>query len=425
MSTQHKAILIILDGLGDRPIPELDGATPLEAAHTPNFDELAGRSMCGLVDPISPGLPVETTVGTGILMGLAPKAARSLYRGMIEAAGVGLDLQPSDVALRCNFATVQDRADGKLEILDRRAGRIDSGREGLAEALNRIELPTGWSARFKPATQHRAVLVLSGPGLAASITDTDPGYWEPGCQVQPCRSIKADHPGGRQTARILSEYLAQAHELLETHPVNQDRARQGLPIANAILTRGAGKVSQVPNLLHDLEIRASVVAAECTVRGLARLFRFPLHTDPSFTGLADTNLEGKIAATVDALDASDLVFLHIKAPDICAHDHQPKLKRDFLERVDGALRPLLDLDAVLAVTADHSTDCFSGRHTGDPVPALLHSPSGRRDLCDSYGERSCMQGGLGRLTSRGFLTSVLDAMNGPLDSQSWTRKALR
>ncbi len=406
---EHKGLLIILDGLGDRPAPAFGGATPLEAAHTPNLDRLADLGLCGLIDPLIPGIPVGTHTGTGILLGLAPRDAYQLSRGPVEAAGIGIPIQPGDVALRCNFATLQTERK-QLTIVNRRAGRIREGTRELATGLQNIPLGHGITGTLRPATQHRAVLRLTGPGLSAAICDTDPGAGKQPARVLVCQPLQADDAAAAKTADAVNRFIREAFERLQDHPVNRQREAQGELPANGIITRGAGLLLNANNLIHHLGLRAAVIAGESTVIGLGRLFNYATIHDPRFTSLCDTDLAAKVAATRDALDRYDLVFLHIKGTDISAHDLDPLAKRAFLERVDDALLPLLSDELVIGVSGDHSTDCNTGRHCGDPVPSILYAPHGRRDTCQTFGETACMGGGLGRISATSFLASLLDAM---------------
>lgn len=403
-----KGLMIILDGLGDRSCPELDGATPLEAAATPNLDRLLKSGMGGMIDPLTPGVPVSTHTGTGLLMGLAQRDAVHLTRGPVEAAGIGLLIQPGDVALRCNFATLEEDA-GMLKILDRRAGRIQKGTKELAAALQTIPMGHGVTATLRPATQHRAVLRLSGPGLSPAITDTDPGSNDDP-RVLPCQPLNLQDAAAARTAEIINGFVREAYDRLKQHRVNQKREDKGLLPANGIITRGAGALREAGNIIQHLGISAAVVAGERTVLGLAQLLNYTAFTDSGFTSLADTDLAAKVEMTKRALETHEMVFLHVKAPDICAHDRDPKTKRSFLERFDSKVAPLLQGDWVIGVTGDHSTDCNSGRHCGDPVPSILHAPKGRRDGCTEFSELGCMVGGLGRITGSAFLFSLLDAM---------------
>ncbi|MFC1684494.1 2,3-bisphosphoglycerate-independent phosphoglycerate mutase [Pseudomonadota bacterium] len=410
MSVRHKGLIMVLDGLGDRPSPQLDGKTPLEAAHTPHMNALATAGMCGMVDPLSPGIPVATHTGTGLMLGLAPRDAITLPRGPVEAAGIGLAIKPGDLAIRCNFATLGATASGGLKVIDRRAGRISEGTAELATVLQGIPLGDGISASVRPSTQHRAVLHLSGPGLSESITDTDPGDDQLPEDIPLSRPLTPEDPAAVRTAAALNRFIQEAHTRLQEHPVNRKRLEQGLTLANGILTRGAGMLQDVCNLINRLELKAALIAGEGSVIGLGRLFDFTVIEDPRFTALPDTDLQAKINATREALEDHDIVFLHIKAPDICAHDFDPQCKKELLERLDQLLPTLTQDGVVIGISGDHSTDSTTGHHCGDPVPSIIHNPLGRRDGCTEYGETQCMHGGLGRISATGFLLSLLDNM---------------
>jgi len=406
--------MIILDGLGDRPCPDLDGQTPLEAAHTPNLDRLVERGMTGLMDPLSPGLPVATDTGVGALMGL-PAPQGLIPRGPIEAAGVGLQLNPGDVALRCNFATVSGDAnenDGLMRLDDRRAGRITSGTVDLAQTLT-ARLPDfhGIRAVIRAATGHRAVMQLIGDDLDAGVTDMDPGAGWEDRGVLPCRPLDLGNPAAIRCADAVNHFVQASRSLLGQHPVNHERRRQGLPVANLLLPRKAGKLSPIRGVVGALRLRAAVVAGECTLGGLARLLDMEWIREPGFSGDADTDLGAKAAAALTAIRHHDLVFIHVKAPDLFSHDLDALGKKTFIERVDREFAALLREEIPIAVCADHSTPSTTGRHSGDPVPIILTAPGGRRDRLRHYGESDAMQGGLGRITANGLLWSLLDQMN--------------
>ncbi len=404
-----KGLLIILDGLGDRSSPALQGLTPLEAATTPNLDRLADKGITGLVDPLYPGVPVGTHTGTGVLMGLAPADAVSLARGPVEAAGIGLQVYPGDVLLRCNFATLEPAGEG-LAIQDRRAGRIQEGTAELAAVLRDLVLGDGITGNLYPTTQHRAVLALHGSGLSSGVTDTDPGSGREASGVQSARAGDPSDKGAQRTAAAVNRFVGEAHRRLAEHPLNADRVARGLLPANGILTRSAGSTAPLRNLVASLGVSASVITAERTVEGLGRLFGFRTVTQPGFTALPHTDLAGKLAAAVAELETRDLVFLHIKGPDICSHDRDPLGKKACIERIDEALGGLQREDLVVGITGDHSTDSTRGRHCGDPVPSLLVAPNGRRDAATVFNESACAAGGIGRVSATAFLLSLLDAM---------------
>jgi 2,3-bisphosphoglycerate-independent phosphoglycerate mutase len=405
----RKGIFIILDGVGDRPCPELDGLTPLEAADTPNLDGLAEKGGCGLMDPLAPGVVVGTHTGTALLMGLPRRQVGLLARGPVEAAGIGVPLRSGDVAIRCNFSTLQEGED-QLQVMDRRAGRINEGTEQLSELLQDLEVGNGIRGSLYPATQHRAVLRLTGYNLSSAITDTDPGSEPLPTPVLESRALKPDDEQAELTAQAVNNFVRSAYERLSQAELNDVRQQQGLPRANGIITRGAGKLEPLDSIVNHYRLKAAVVAGEDTVLGLAHIFGYTPVEKPSFTALPDTDLVAKVAAARDMMAQHDLVFLHIKGTDISAHDKKPVEKKLLLERIDSELGSLLSEEVVVAVTGDHSTDSNTGDHCGDPVPAVIYSPAGRKDRCRAFNEKGCVGGGLGRITANGFLVSVLDSM---------------
>ena len=396
---RQKAVILIADGLGDLPVAELGGQTPLEAADTPILDGMAEVGAYGLVDPILEGEIPNTDSGVGQLLGLLPEQAGRLHRGPVEAAGAGRPLCEGEVAVRANFATLEDRPNG-LWVTDRRAGRITEYVEELAQAIDNIDLGDGVHAEFRPTDQHRGVLVLSGPGLDAAVSDTDPG--------------DSGNPGPVLESRPLQPGAAlKAHRRLQDHPVNRARQAAGKPVASGIITRGAGSGFRLGSRIQALGLRAAVVAGCNTVLGLARLFSFDTVYKPAFTAALDTDLHGKVMAALDALQDHDLAYVHIKASDLCAHDRLPVAKRDFLARLDQALAPLVSAGVVVALSSDHTTDSNTGAHTADPVPSLIFDPSAavegsRRRI--NFGETACATGTMERQRSHEFLGRVLEAM---------------
>ncbi len=410
--SHHKCALLIIDGLGDLPVPELDGKTPLEAAFTPVLDGLADGGLYGLVDPIIPGEIPNTHSGAGMLLGLLPEQAGRLKRGPVEASGAGLVLAAGEVATRANFATLESR-DEALWVTDRRAGRITAGTDELAALLADVDLGDDVHARLVATDQHRGVLVLSGPGMDASISDTDPGDGQMPAALQTCRPLS---PGAELTARKINRFIDEAHRCLIDHPINIARVRDGKPPASGLITRGAGAKFSLDNILHAHGISAAVVSGCNTVLGLGRIFDFDAVSDPRFTAAMDTDLKAKVAAVQSALRDHDMVYLHVKAPDICSHDRNPLAKRDFLQWLDEALAPLLESGAIIAIAADHTTDSNSGFHTADPVPALIsqpgsgHTPSPVNSAMVKFGEAACRQGNMPRQLSNDFLLKLIHRM---------------
>jgi 2,3-bisphosphoglycerate-independent phosphoglycerate mutase len=405
---RRQAVMLIVDGLGDLPIGELGGQTPLEAARTPVLDRMAGAGGYGLVDPILPGEIPDTDSGVGLLLGLPPEQADALHRGPVEASGVNRRMREGEIAVRANFATVEERSGG-LWVTDRRAGRIIEHVDELAQAIDGIELGDGVRADFRPTDQHRGVLVLSGPGLDAAVSDTDPGdAGNPGFVLH----SRALQPAAERTAAKINLFVQEAHHRLLDHPVNLARQAAGRLAANGIITRGAGAWFEPANRLEALGLRAAVVAGCNTVLGLARLFGFDTVQNPEFTAGLDTDLDGKVAAALATLQSHDIVYVHVKASDLCAHDRRPLAKRDFLERLDRALAPLTSAGVVLALSSDHTTNSNSGAHTADPVPSLIFDPfQPRSGPAVNFGETACRTGTMPRQRSFEFLDRVLDKLD--------------
>jgi len=401
--------MLVVDGLGDLPVPELDGQTPLEAARTPNLDRMAAAGLFGLVDPLERGRVPNTDSGVGVLLGLPPEQADCLRRGPVEAAGAGRPLRPGEIAVRANFATLE-AGPGGLLVRDRRAGRITEGTQALARELDGLNLGGGVSTTFVPTDQHRGVLVLSGPGLDPEVSDTDPGDASGPALLLTCEPLQ---PGAAVSAGHINAFIAEAHERLPGHPVNRAREAAGEPPANGVITRGAGAWFQPGNVLVSRGLKAITVAGCTTVRGLSRVLGWETVVRPHFTAALDTDLDGKVAAARAALPDHDIVYVHVKGPDICAHDRKPLAKRDFLERFDRAITPLGADGAIVALASDHTTDSNSGMHTADPIPALIFDPEDKRTGAPvRFGEAACREGNLPRMRSAEFLGRVLARLGG-------------
>ncbi len=400
---KRRVLLVVCDGLGDRPIDELSGQTPLQAASKKNLDWFADRGATGLLDLISPGIRPGSDTAHLALFGYDPFTVYT-GRGPFEAAGVGMEMRPGDVALRCNFATVGE--DGLL--VDRRAGRIKEGTDQIARDLDGMVLEDV-RVRFKEGTEHRAALMLRGDGLDPRITDGDPH--DIGAPVPP---VRATVPEAERTASVVNEFMARAKDVLADHPVNLDRARQDLPPANVILPRGAGRFPDIPLLGDRWGLRFAAIAGVTLIRGICRSVGMELLEVRGATGGLDTDMKAKMEAAVKALNEYDVVVVHVKAPDIAAHDGQPKLKVEVIGRIDDSLsvvRQSFKEDWILGLTADHSTPCETGDHSGDPVPLLVYGAGVRRDQTTTFDESAAAAGGWGRLRGVDLMPLLLDLAN--------------
>ena len=409
---KRKAVVFVLDGLGDRPCAELGGKTPLQYASTPTLDALAASGQCGFVDPIAPGVPVETHTGMSLLMGLAPKQARKIARGPIEAAGSDVEVRPGDFVARFNFATVEYcEEEDNYVLLDRRAGRISTDTDKLCLAMNTIRGIEDPVIRAYPATHHRGVLVIRGRALPDTFISNDLGNKGIGNVVPQIHASMTQYRTSNVAVDTINDFLRRTHDALDRHPVNQKRRGNGDPVANFLLLRGAGKHRRYDNVLNQLGLRVAVVAGERTVLGVGKLFGFTAITDERFTSLDDTDIPAKLAATSNALETHDIVYTHFKATDIASHDRLPQVKANFISKFDQALASFDHEGCAVAVCADHSTDCTRGEHNGDAVPVILNFPDSRVDSVTQYDEISCSGGTLGRISASHFVYSILDAMD--------------
>ncbi|MCL7401649.1 MAG: 2,3-bisphosphoglycerate-independent phosphoglycerate mutase [Thaumarchaeota archaeon] len=388
-----KTVLIVCDGMGDRPTKALNGLTPLQAADAYTFNKIASLGECGIMDVIAPGQPPGSDTAHLAIFGYDPYTQYS-GRGAYEALGAGLDLKPGEVAFRCNFATVSDEG----IIIDRRAGRITTEEARiLAEALKDIKLEDAESI-FVSTTEHRGVLVLRGDKLSRMVSDVD--VHEVGVKIGKPKpldgSIEAEH-----TAKVLEEFITKARKILEEHPLNKERIAKGLRPANAVLPRGAGTLPNVKPISGIWNIKAAAIAGGALYKGIAKALGFDLINVPGATGTVNTNLKAKIQYTIDALKKYDLVFLHIKATDTVSHDKNPVKKKEVIEWISHEITPLVDLiesqGYYLALTADHTTPSEIGEHRGDPVPLAIMGPNVRRDWIEKFDELSCARGSICRI----------------------------
>jgi 2,3-bisphosphoglycerate-independent phosphoglycerate mutase len=370
------------------------------------MNHLASVGICGIMDPIAPGIPPGSDTATLALLGYD---AFKVYsgRGAFEALGSGMDVLNSDVCFRCNFATV----DENFVVLDRRAGRIaDSDASKLAESLKRVKLSDpSVNFLFANTVQHRAVLVLRGSKLSPAVSGSDPEVvGEKALEVKPLN----DSFEAKFTAEILNELIQKFHAILKEHPVNKERGARGLPLANTILIRGAGTLPKIKSLNGIYGVNAVCVAATSLIRGVCRAAGVQLLTVKGATGTPQTDYLAKAKAAVQALENNDLVLLHVKAPDVASHDGNAKQKVEVIEKIDKMLSYILnkvDLgETYVALTADHTTSCVTRNHEGDPVPLAIMGPYVRSDDVEEFGERTCAKGGLGRLKGKDLMPILMN-----------------
>jgi 2,3-bisphosphoglycerate-independent phosphoglycerate mutase len=403
MHANTKAILVVCDGLADRPVPELNGLTPLEAAQIGPLNELARRGAVGLMNTIGVGIRPGSDTAHLAILGCDPHRYYS-GRGPIEAAGAGIELQEGDVAFRGNMGTVDDAGN----IIDRRAGRITSS-VPFAEVMNGIEID---GVRFiaMPGTAYRVALVMRGMGLSASISDVDPHA--PGVPISPVRPMDAS-PEAARTARVLNEFLARVRPLLVNHPVNVERRAAGKLDANYLLLRGGGLYKTFPNFEAAWGMKAACVAGAGLYKGVASMLGMTVVPVQGATGLPDTDIKAKFTRALELLrEGYDFVFVHVKASDSLGEDGKFIEKRDFISRIGAAAEVFLTMpdDVLLVLTADHTTPCILKTHSGDPVPVLYSGYGVIPDRVERFGERACREGGAGRIKGLELMPEIVNIL---------------
>ena len=397
-SSFSKAILIVCDGLGDRPT--FEGKTPLQAADTPNLDAISEAGINGLIDVIAPGIVPGSDTAHLAIFGYDPY---KYYpgRGVFEALGADMELSNGNVAFRANFATVDDN----MRVIDRRAGR--NGSKELAEALNGLEIEDV-EIKLKNTTEHRCAVVMKGKNLSRDVSDVDKHVG--GDIVAECKPLK-DGTAEKKTAGIVNEFVRRSYEILNKHPVNEERRRKGELPANIILLRGAGSYEKVPSMKERFGFSSACVAGASLYKGVAKYIGMEVIPVEGATGKADTNLINKAEAALRALKHYDFVFVHIKATDSMGHDGNYEGKLDMILRIDKEFMPRIkDADAYIAVTADHSTPVSIKRHSSDPTPIVINGEGVRRDEVTKYDEISVAAGGLGRIKGLDLVPILSDFM---------------
>jgi len=401
-----RAVLLVIDGMADRPLIDHDYKTPLEYANTPNMDRLAKVGLVGQMDPIAPGVRPGSDVASLALLGYDPYRYYT-GRGALEAIGAGIELREGDVAFRCNLATVDD----DFRVVDRRAGRIRKGVNKLAKAVDAIKVESvpGVKTIFKATVDHRGVLVLRGEKLSRNVSDVDPR--EEGLKIGIARATDGSE-GGKRTAAAVNEFVKRSHEALREHPLNQERANDGEKVANIVLTRGAGTLPALPSFKSLYDLRGACVTGTALVKGLATAAGMEVMDVKGASGGLKTDYEAKAKAAIEGSKERNFILLHIKAPDIAGHDGDFKAKVRSLEEADVLVGQIIDeIDIGLnyvALTADHATPVGYATHTADPVPIVIGGPDVQASRLSKFSEANAMRGNLGRIRGVNLMPIITD-----------------
>ncbi len=396
-----KIILTVIDGLGDRPVPQLKNRTPLEAASTPNLNKLTERGVCGLLEPVFTTAIPTSEEGHFALFGYDPEKYH-IQRGLFTAKAAGIELKEGDVAFRGNFSTVKDN----LEIVDRRAGRIKET-SSLIESLRGMEID-GVRFLIESAEDYRVGVVLRGGNLSSNVSNGDPHYSSLGKKAKEIKP-EDDTFEAKFTAKVLNKFLKESRKILKNHALNQKRKKKGLLPANYILLREPASLQEIPGFKEKYGLKACCIAGKFLYQQIAETLGMKVIKVKGATGCSDTNLKGKFKTVKEALKEYDFVFLHIKATDSLAEDGKFKEKKDFIEKIDKNFRSFLDLRNVLiVVTADHSTCCDVKRHCKEPIPLLISSSEIEPDDVKKFSEKNCKEGKLGKIKQTELMSKILN-----------------
>lgn len=400
-----KHLIILADGSADWACPSLDNKTIYQYANTPNIDRLAQMGRTGMLQTVAYGFHPGSEVANSTILGYDQ---HKVYqgRGVLEAASIGYEMQPGDMAMRCNIINI----DGDI-LKNHSAGHIST--EEASELIDYLNenLATD-KVHFHLGVQYRHVLIVNGGDSRISCTpphDVPLRPWHP-------LIVKAEVPEAQATADLLNELIIKSQRILSEHPVNKARAAQGKDMANSIWPWSPGYRPEMKPLADSYpQIKSgSVITAVDLIRGIGRYAGLKIINVEGATGLFDTNYEGKAQAAIDALKEDDFVYLHIEAPDEAGHEGDIPLKLRTIEDIDKkVVGPILeavkDFDEPVAIAflPDHPTPCAYRTHTSDPVPFIIYKPGVEPDNVQVFDEESCKEGSYGEMDGIHFLPEFM------------------
>lgn len=400
-----KHIIILGDGMADWPVEELGGRTLLQAAHTPYMDKLAREGRNGRLVTVAPGFHPGSEVANMSVLGYdLPRVYEG--RGPLEAASIGIDLQPGDLALRCNIICVQDE-----KIKNHSAGHITTEEADVLVRYLQDQLGDE-RVHFYTGVQYRHLLVIKGGDKHIVCT---PPHDVPGQPFRPLL-VKAENGAAEETASLLNELILRSQEVLKDHPLNLKRVREGKDPANSIWPWGGGYRPRMDLLSERFpQVKSgSVISAVDLIRGIGYYAGLDRLDVEGATGLYNTNYENKVAAALEALQKQDFVYLHIEASDEAGHEGNVELKMQTIENLDRRAVGLI-YEAVrewkepvaIAVLPDHPTPCRHRTHTAEPVPFLIWHRGIEPDAVQTFDEVAACNGCYGLLKEDGFIQTFM------------------
>jgi 2,3-bisphosphoglycerate-independent phosphoglycerate mutase len=414
-----RLVYVLLDGIGDLPHPSLNDLTPLEAAYTPTLDSLARNGAMGRVISVGKGIAPQSDIAVFNMLGYSFRDGSYVGRGVIESIGCNIDFRDGDLALRGNFATVDD----KLKIIDRRAGRIISIEEAKAVCKTLRDgirfSDRDVSVALEPTIAHRVVVRLRHARMKLSdrITNTDPAYEKvegmgiakdtTGDMFVQKSVAEEDSEQARTAAKMLNEFTAQVVQLLRDHPVNRARVAAGKRAMNCILARDSGnRYPKVDPISKKHGISVGCIVDMPVEIGISKVLGMKMFQ------AGDINAyEEKAQVAAKSLKSVNAVYVHIKGPDEFGHDGDARGKKKNIEDIDrrffGMLVQELKGNAAIVVSGDHSTPCAKKGHSDDPVPLLVSGSMVKQDGSARFTENYGKRGRLGMLMGADVLPAAI------------------
>ena len=413
-------VYVLLDGVGDLPHPDLDGKTPLEAASTTHMDTLAKNGVMGQVISVGKGIAPESDIAVFNMLGYKFQHSDYAGRGVIEAIGIGIDFQDGDLALRGNFATLDN--DGR--IIDRRAGRKierDDAEKISKEIESKIKFSNpNASVVVAPTIGHRIIVRLrDNKPLSSEITNTDPAYTRVDgmgiakavsdfMKIEKCIPMEQTDDASN-AANLVNEFTEQSLEIMKESNVNRQRSEKNKKLLNSILLRDAG--NKYPNVkpineLHAMNFSCIVdMPVEIGISNILKMKTF------NAGGLTDYEEKAKVAA--QAMNTENAIYVHLKGPDEFGHDGDAIGKMKNIEEIDkrffGTLLNNIDVSKIaVMISADHSTPCINKGHSDDPVPLLISGDMIVNDNSQRFTEEDSKKGTIGLIEGANVVKTGID-----------------
>lgn len=399
-----KYLIILGDGMADEPIASLGNKTCLQAANKPNIDKIAALGRNGLLDTIPEGFAPGSEIANLSVMGYdVPKVFEG--RGSLEAASMGVVIEPGEMAMRCNLICIEN-----AKIKNHSAGHISN--EEAEELILFLEKELGNDViSFYPGVSYRHLLKIKGGKKQLKCTPPHDVPGTPFAEVL----IEAENDEAKETAELLNDLILRSQELLENHPVNMKRAAAGKDKANSIWPWSPGYKPDMKTLLELYNLKSgSVISAVDLIRGIGVYAGLKVIQVEGATGLYNTNYEGKAQATIDALRTDDFVYLHIEASDEAGHEGDVELKIKTIEYLDyRVVKPIFDElskwdePVTIAILPDHPTPCAIKTHTKSPIPFIIYRPGEEPDGVEKYDEFAAEKGAYGLLKGMEFMKELI------------------